>query len=135
MGKLNSGSFHALALGAEAKQRVLWSKTGPYLKLPVVSAPAVDGDVVIFGDGMHQTDGATLHAVAAGTGRTVWNYPVPGTLVHMEGTPVTRGGLVYMGAGDAGVICVDSRRLGQCGRTEQEGENDVCAFHGTRVPP
>src|SRR5262245_41310755 len=61
LGPFNVPTFYALALDPRASQRVLWGKTTPYLKLPTVSSPAVVEGRLVFGDGMHQTDGATLH--------------------------------------------------------------------------
>jgi outer membrane protein assembly factor BamB len=110
LGAFNTGNFYALSLDPAAKERVLWAKTPPYLKLPVVSAPVAARNEVIFGDGMHQTDGATLRAVEPDAGRLIWEYSVPGELVHMEGTPATAGSKVYMGAGSAGVFCAWSPR-------------------------
>lgn len=110
LGAFNTGNFHALSTAASG-DRVRWSKTPPYLKLPVVSAPVVQDNQVLFGDGMHQTDGATLHCLDAGSGQCVWQFAMPGDLVHMEGTPVVSGSRVYMGGGNAGVFCVDGSRL------------------------
>ena len=85
LGAFNTAAFHALALDAGAPDRALWSKTAPFIKLPTVSAPAVVDGLVVFGDGMHQTDGATLYCLRADTGRPVWQYELPGKLVHLEG--------------------------------------------------
>jgi outer membrane protein assembly factor BamB len=70
----------------------------------------VDGRL-IFGDGMHQTDGATLHCLRADNGLPLWQLPVPGTLVHLEGSPTVEKGRVYLGGGAAGVLCVDMNRV------------------------
>ena len=86
---------------------MLWSKSAPFIKLPTVSSPAVTGGLVVFGDGMHQTDGATLYCLSAATGRPVWQLGVPGKLVHMEGGPTIDNGRVFIGGGDAGVLSVD----------------------------
>jgi outer membrane protein assembly factor BamB len=94
-----------------AAERLAWKKSAPYLKLPVVSTPAVAGGKLIFGDGMHQTDGAILHCLGADKGRAFWQLAVPGTLVHLEGSPTVADGRVYLGGGDAGVFCVDLNRL------------------------
>src|SRR5207253_459482 len=40
-------------------------------------------------------------------GLPIWQHPVPGTLVHLEGTPTLANGKAYIGAGAAGVLCVD----------------------------
>lgn len=107
----NAAGFYALALDGDAPNRVLWNKAGGAIGLPTVSAPAVVDGLVVFGDGMHQTNGATLYCLQADTGRQVWQLPVPGRLVHMEGAPAVEGGRVYIGAGDAGVICVDLKKM------------------------
>jgi outer membrane protein assembly factor BamB len=111
LGAFNTPAFHALSIDADIAERALWSKGSPFIKLPSVSAPAVTGGFVIFGDGMHQTDGATLYCIRADNGRPVWQFSVPGKLVHMEGSPTVEKDRVYIGAGDAGVICVELKKL------------------------
>ena len=107
----NTSTFQSLAVDPAAKQRVRWAKSVPYLKLPTVCAPAVAGQLVVFGDGMHQTDGAVLHGVRLDTGLPLWQLPVPGQLVHLEGAPTIAGSQVFIGGGNAGVLCVDTSRL------------------------
>ncbi len=108
----NTSSFQALSIDpAAGAKRARWSKAVPYLKLPTVSAPAVFGNLVVFGDGMHQTDGAILHGVRLDTGLPLWQYPVPGQLVHMEGSPAIANGRVLIGGGNAGVVCLDPGKL------------------------
>lgn len=86
-----------------------WSKSAPYLKLASVSSPAVVADkgVLVFGDGMHQDSGGLIHCVTADTGKPLWQFVVPGDLVHVEGSPSVAGGRVYVGGGAAGVICLE----------------------------
>jgi len=111
LGPFNSSSFTALSLAPNSPKRIAWSKSAPYLKLPIVSAPAMAGDQLVFGDGMHQTDGAVLHCVRAGSGFPIWQYPVPGRLVHLEGPPTIADNKVFIGGGNAGVLCVDLNRV------------------------
>ncbi|HMF14490.1 MAG TPA: PQQ-binding-like beta-propeller repeat protein, partial [Gemmataceae bacterium] len=111
LGAFNVSTFFALAVDPKASQRVLWSKTTPYLKLPTVSSPAIADGKLIFGDGMHQTDDATLHCLRAEKGQPLWQLPLPGKLVHLEGSPTVSNGRVYFGGGAAGVICVDLNRV------------------------
>lgn len=108
----NTSSFQAMSTDPLAgDKRVRWVKAAPYLKLPTVSSPVVAGNLVVFGDGMHQTDGAILHGVQLDSGLPLWQYPVPGQLVHLEGSAAIANGRVLIGGGNAGVICVDPQRL------------------------
>ena len=111
LGAFNTPMLHAFSIDPDSAERVLWTKASPFVKLPTVSPPAVIGGLVVFGDGMHQTDGATLYCVRAENGRPVWQYPVPGKLVHMEGAPTIEKDRVFIGAGDAGVICVELKKV------------------------
>jgi outer membrane protein assembly factor BamB len=111
LGAFNSATFQALHPQPAATSRQRWIKGPPYLKLPLASSPAIAGGLVVFGDGMHQTDGGVLHALRADSGLPVWQYPVPGTLIHLEGGPAIVDGKVFIGGGNAGVLCVDSNRL------------------------
>jgi outer membrane protein assembly factor BamB len=111
LGAFNAPAFYALSADPKAAQRVAWSKGTPYLKLPTVSSPTVVDDKVIFGDGMHQTDGAVLHCLKTAGGMPLWQLPVPGKLVHLEGAATVSDGRVYIGAGAAGVLCVHLDRV------------------------
>jgi outer membrane protein assembly factor BamB len=95
----------------KTEKRVRWSKSGPYLKLPSVSSPGLDKGRLVFGDGMHQTDGATLHCLKLDGGLPLWQLPMPGKLVHLEGSPTISEGKAYIGGGAAGVVCVDLDRV------------------------
>src|SRR5437660_1785635 len=59
VGAFNTGAVHALALDPAVgeKERVVWTKSAPFLKLPTVSTPALSDGMVVFGDAMHQNDG------------------------------------------------------------------------------
>jgi len=116
LGAFNTASFRALSLEPAGPKQLVWSKAAPYLKLPVVSSPAVAEGKLVFGDGMHQTDGAVLHGLRADTGLPLWQLPVPGRLVHLEGTPTIANGRVYIGGGNAGILCVDLNRVTLDGR-------------------
>lgn len=111
LGAFNTANFVCLSADPRAANRTLWTKTTPYLKLPTVSSPAIAGNKLIFGDGMHQTDGATLHCVDLGKGGPIWQHSVPGDLVHLEGSPTVVDGKAYIGGGAAGVLCVDIHKV------------------------
>lgn len=111
LGGFNVPVLTCLNLDPQAADRVVWTKSTPYLKLPTVSAPALLDGKLIFGDGMHQTDGAILHCLRLDKGRMIWQYPLPGTLVHLEASPTLAAGRVYVGGGAAGVVCLDPNRV------------------------
>src|SRR6516165_347422 len=56
----NVGFVNCISTEIKPKKRELWTKTTPLLKLPTVSSPALLDGAIIFGDGMHQTNGAAL---------------------------------------------------------------------------
>ena len=109
LGGFNRPTISLFPLAAGPKVEPVWAKSAPYLKQASVSSAAVAGDkgLLVFGDGMHQDSGGYVHCVTADGGRPVWQLPVPGDLVHLEGGPVVAGGKVYIGGGAAGVICVE----------------------------
>jgi outer membrane protein assembly factor BamB len=111
LGAFNTSRFDALAVDPAAQKRIAWSKSAPFLKLPTVCAPALFGGKLVFGDGMHQTDGAVLHCVDPAGGLPIWELTVPGKLVHLEGAPTIFEEKVYVGGGNAGVLCVDLNRV------------------------
>jgi outer membrane protein assembly factor BamB len=111
LGAFNTASFRALALESAGMKQVRWAKSAPNLKLPVVSSPAVVQGKLVFGDGMHQTDGAVLHCLESETGLPLWQLPLPGRLVHLEGSPAIANGRVFIGGGNAGVVCVELERV------------------------
>ncbi|HEV3145229.1 MAG TPA: hypothetical protein VGZ47_15165, partial [Gemmataceae bacterium] len=58
LGGFNVSTLLALPLDSKDSPKPIWSRSTPLLKLPVVSSPAIADDKLVFGDGMHQTDGA-----------------------------------------------------------------------------
>lgn len=114
LGAQNVSFLYALPLDSQGTPKPLWRTAGPpaiYLRNPVVCPLAILGNMMVFGDGMHQIDGGFLHALAPDTARMYWQYPVPGTLVHLEGSPALADGRAYACAGAAGIICVDTRKI------------------------
>jgi len=124
LGPFNVANFYNLDTDVKAGKRVAWTKTTPYLKLPTVSSPGLFKGRAVFGDGMHQTDGATLHCLNAVDGLPLWQLPVPGTLVHLEGSPTIAEGRVYIGAGAGGVLCVELEKLSFQGKEMKIAEVD-----------
>ena len=111
LGTFNTGTFHCFSTATETDQRVLWSKAAPFLKRPTVCSPAIAEGLVVLGDGMHQTDDAILYCLRADTGRMLWQYAVPGKLIHIEASPLIHGDRVYFGAGQAGVFSVQLKQM------------------------
>jgi outer membrane protein assembly factor BamB len=107
LGAFNLGNFACLSTDVKVKSRTLWAKTTPLLKLPTVSSPGIYKDYLVFGDGMHQTNGAVLYCLEAKDGGPVWRHSVPGDLVHLEGSPTIVDGKAYIGGGAAGVLCIE----------------------------
>ncbi|MDD4889752.1 MAG: PQQ-binding-like beta-propeller repeat protein [Phycisphaerae bacterium] len=106
LGAFNTGVFYYLGNDPKLTDRILWMKSAPFIKRPLVCPPAISDGLMILGDGMHQTDGAILYCLSAATGRALWQLDVPGKLVHLEGAPAIADGRVYTGGGAAGVLCV-----------------------------
>jgi outer membrane protein assembly factor BamB len=107
LGGFNRPMFFALPMNPKGAVEPLWTRTAPYLKLPTVSSPAVVDGKLVFGDGMHQTDGAILHCLPATGGLPYWQLVIPGELVHLEGSPTVADKRVFIGGGSAGVLCVE----------------------------
>lgn len=136
IGPFNRPTIGVWPLTTRGTPSPLWTKSAPYLKLASVSSPAVAGDYLVFGDGMHQDSGGVLHLLHAGTSRPLWQLPLPGDLIHLEGSPVVAGNRVYCGAGAAGVVCVawdtavlDGREydLGAVARRQEERWKELVA--------
>jgi len=122
IGGFNVPTLFRFATDPGARQRVAWARSAPLLKLPSVSSPAVVDGRLIFGDGMHQTDGAILHCLRSDKGGVLWQYPIPGSLVHLEGSPTVVDGKVFIGGGAAGVVCLDATNLSLDGKEMSPGD-------------
>ncbi len=107
LGAFNRPFAAVFPMAGKTPAQTLWTKEPPYLSLASVSSPAVAGDYLVFGDGMHQDSGGQLHCVSAATGKPLWQLKLPGDLIHLEGAPVVAGGKVFIGGGAAGVLCVE----------------------------
>jgi outer membrane protein assembly factor BamB len=127
LGFINKSNFYCLDGASKGAARVIWSKGSKFLELPTVSSPALVDGKVIFGDGMHQTNGAYLYCLSQDKGDPLWQLKVEGTLVHLEGSPTVADGKVYLGGGAAGVLCVDISRV------TLEGKEMTLAATGKRI--
>lgn len=107
IGAFNRPTISILPVAGKNPPQPIWTKSAPYLKLASVSAPAVAGNTLVFGDGMHQDSGGVLHCLDAATSQPLWQLTMPGDLIHLEGAPVVAGGKVYIGGGAAGVLCIE----------------------------
>lgn len=107
VGAFNRPTISLFPLQGKSPPQPIWTKSAPYLKLASVSSPAVVGELLVFGDGMHQDSGGVLHCINATTSKPLWQLTMPGTLIHLEGAPVVAGGKVYLGGGAAGAFCVE----------------------------
>jgi len=63
-----------------------------------------------------------LYCLQAETGMPVWQYPVPGKLVHLEAGPAINKARVYACGGDAGVLCLDAKRVTLDGKEQDLAE-------------
>ncbi|OWK38339.1 PQQ-binding-like beta-propeller repeat protein [Fimbriiglobus ruber] len=111
LGAFNRPAIALYPAGGTGEPKATWARSAPYLRLASVSSPAVSGNYLVFGDGMHQDSGGVLHCLTADTGRPIWQLPMPGDLIHLEGAPTVADGKVYMGAGAGGVLCVDLTKV------------------------
>lgn len=109
LGPFNSGIAHSFPLVPKDPKAVkpVWSKVGEFFRFPTFSAPAVTEGKIVFGAGMHITDGAALYCLPADGGHLLWVVEEKGHLVHMEASPTVANGRVYTGGGSAGVMCFD----------------------------
>jgi len=74
------------------------------------SSPAVFGDTLVVGEGLHETRDARIYCIdlaaseAAGRGVKLWSLR---TASHVESSPCIYDGKAYIGAGDDGFYCLD----------------------------
>ena len=62
LGAFNAGVVNSIPASPKDPKDVkpTWTKGPPFIRFPVVSSPAVSDGKVIFGAGMHDTEGTTL---------------------------------------------------------------------------
>jgi outer membrane protein assembly factor BamB len=111
IGAFNSAVVLGLRADPAASDRVAWMHTTPVLKMPPASSPAMSGGRVVFGTGLHQSDGGELICLDAVSGQIQWRLVMEGRLVHLESAPAIVGDRVWFGAGHGGLICADMQRV------------------------
>lgn len=70
---------------------------------PTFSSPAVAGEYLVCGEGLHLTRDARITCLTADAGKLVWQFR---TSSHVESSPCIYEGKVYVGAGDDGLYCI-----------------------------
>jgi outer membrane protein assembly factor BamB len=123
VGALDTPGFQAFALDPAPDRQLRWAKGAPLLNRPVAGAPVLmrpnpQAQFLVFGDGFHTGDGASVRCVRATDGFPLWRLPVEGKLVHFEGTPTFADGKLYVGGGNAGVLCLDPNRVALEGKEQ-----------------
>jgi outer membrane protein assembly factor BamB len=114
LGGFNAPSFQAFSQEPAGDKQLRWGKAAPLLRQPIAGAPAVvhgHTEMLVFGDGFHTAEGASLYCLRAADGFPLWQLPVAGKLVHFEGTPTFSAGRLYLGGGSAGVLCLEPGRV------------------------
>src|SRR5437773_256851 len=110
----NTPSLQAFALDPLGDKQIRWTKGAPLLRQPIAGAPALLGghrEMLVFGDGFHTSNGSSLRCVRASDGFPLWQLRVAGELVHFESTPTIAAGMLYVGGGNAGVLCVEPGKV------------------------
>jgi outer membrane protein assembly factor BamB len=96
------GDGAVMCLDADTGGRV-WSAV-PKGYRGTFSSPAVEGDSVVVGEGLHKVYDARVICLNAADGKIRWEFR---TRSHVESTPCIADGRVYVGAGDDGYYCLD----------------------------
>jgi len=109
LGAFNVASVLALPLEPKGNPAAVWSRSTPFLKLAVASSPAYADGKIVFGDGMHTDSSGNLFCLRK-DGRPLWQLRLPGNLIHLEGAPTIANKRVFIGGGNAGVLCVERDR-------------------------
>ncbi|MFP4054648.1 MAG: PQQ-binding-like beta-propeller repeat protein [Phycisphaerae bacterium] len=96
--QIGRGRGEIVCLDADTGQ-VVW-KTRPDNYDATFSSPAISGEYLVVGEGLHTTTDARVICLSLAPGREgeiLWSYQ---TASHVESTPVIYDGKVYVGAGD-----------------------------------
>lgn len=96
-----NGTGRILCLDADTGE-VVWKDQLKDFRATFAS-PAVSGNYLVCGEGLHLTSDARVVCLDARTGETLWEYR---TNDHVESSPCIYDGKVYVGAGDeGGILC------------------------------
>ncbi len=85
---------------------VVWD-AAPRGYRPTFSSPSIQGDYLVVGEGLHDTDDARVVVMdlrPGHEGEIVWTYE---TESHVECTPVIANGRVYVNAATDGIYCFE----------------------------
>lgn len=98
--RIGRGKGRIVCLDADTGKEV-WTLS-PKRYDATFSSPAIRGEYLVVGEGLHTTTDARVLCVSLAPGREgeiLWSYE---TQSHVESTPVIYDGKVYVGAGDKG---------------------------------
>lgn len=95
-----SGEGRLLCLDARTGRQI-WQDEIPDLR-GTFSSPAVSGEHLVIGEGLHFTNDARVICVDSATGKTRWMHR---TRSHVESSPAIADGRAFIGAGDDGLYC------------------------------
>ncbi len=98
--RIGRGRGEIVCLNADTGE-LAW-KTRPENYDATFSSPAIQGEYLVVGEGLHTTTDARIICLSLTPGREgeiLWSYR---TRSHVESTPVIHDGKVYVGAGDKG---------------------------------
>ncbi len=98
--RIGRGRGEIVCLNADTGE-LAW-KTRPDNYDATFSSPAIQGEYLVVGEGLHTTTDARIICLSLAPGREgeiLWSYR---TRSHVESTPVIHDGKVYVGAGDKG---------------------------------
>ena len=114
LGPFNVPTLRCLAIGSGGEVREQWVRSAPLLRRPIAGAPLIvkaSSDLLVFGDGFHTDESSSLRCLRASDGLPLWELPLQGSFVHVEGMPTVDGGRIYVGSGNGGVLCIDPQRI------------------------
>jgi outer membrane protein assembly factor BamB len=97
--------------------KVVWTFDNDGTMKPVFSTPWLADGQIWIGEGYHQDQKCRLYCLDAATGEKIGQFR---TKSHTESSPCVANGLVYFGAGDDGLYCINPKKKDDEGRFEAE---------------